>query len=137
MDKPTILLADDDADVRETTCFGLKAEGFHVVTAVDGLEALRTARDIEPDLIVLDVMMPKANGYRVSSMLKDDQAKGCVSKTIPILLLTARNLSGDPQREKSFLEFSKADHMMYKPFEMDELVALIRELLGRVAAVAS
>ena len=137
MDRPTILLADDDADVRETTCFALKAEGFHVVTAVDGLDALRTAREIEPDLIVLDVMMPKANGYRVSSMLKDDQQKGCVSKTIPIILLTARNLSGDPEREKHFLDFSKADHMMYKPFEMDELVALIRDLLVRVAAYAS
>ncbi len=137
MSRVTILLADDDADVRETTCFGLKAEGFHVVTALDGLEALRTAREIEPDLIVLDVMMPKANGYRVSSMLKDDQDKGCVSKTIPIILLTARNLAGDPDREKFFMDFSKADHMMYKPFEMDDLVELIRKLLASVAAVAS
>ncbi len=129
MGRVTILLADDDADVRESTGYALKAEGFHVVTAVDGMEALRSARQLEPDLILLDVMMPKANGYRVSSMLKDDQQKGCVSKTIPIVLLTARNLTGDPEREKFFMDFSKADHMMYKPFEIDDLVKLIEELL--------
>jgi len=129
MGKTTILLADDDADIRDSTEFALRAEGFRVVTAVDGIEALRTAREVEPDLIVLDVMMPRANGYRVCQMLKDDQQKGCVSKTIPIILLTARSLAGDPEREKFFMDFSKANHMMYKPFEMDHLIKLIGGLL--------
>ena len=135
MGKVKILLADDDADIRDTTGFALKSEGFEVHTAADGLQALRRAREIEPDVILLDVMMPKANGYRISSMLKDDQEKGCTSKAIPIVLLTARNLSGDPEREKFFLDFSKADHMMYKPFEMADLVDLIKSLLRRHARI--
>ena len=135
MGKARILLADDDADIRETTGFALKSEGFEVFTAEDGLQALRRARDLEPDVILLDVMMPKANGYQISSMLKDDQDKGCTSKTIPIVLLTARNLAGDPEREKFFMDFSKADHVMYKPFEIADLVELIRSLLRRHARV--
>ena len=93
------------------------------------MEALDRARQIEPDLIVLDVMMPKENGYRIARMIREDEESGRISKRIRIILLTARNLEGDPDREKTFIEFSHADEMMYKPFEMDDLLGRIRGLL--------
>ena len=129
MSKPKILVVDDEPDIVETVKFSLDMDGFEVITAADGAEALNKARQIEPDLIVLDVMMPKENGYRVSQMLKEDQKAGKISKKFPIILLTARNLEGDPEREKMFMKFSDADAMMYKPFEMDDLVKRIHELL--------
>ena len=131
MAKAKILLADDEADIVETIQFNLESEGYDVITARDGLEALETARKVEPDIIILDVMMPKENGYRVSRMIKEDEQSGKISKRIPIILLTARNLEGDPDREKLFNDFSKADIMMYKPFEMDDLLKRIEGLLER------
>lgn len=131
MPNPRILLVDDEADIIETTRFSLEQEGFDVDTASDGLEGLQKARAILPDLVVLDVMMPKENGYRVSKLIREDQAAGKIKKRMPIILLTARNLEGDPEREKMFLEFSQCDLMMYKPFEMDDLVKKIRDLLNQ------
>lgn len=131
MGRATILVADDAADIRDRTGFALAAEGFRVFTAADGLQALRSARELEPDLIVLDETMPKANGYRVCQMLINDQRKGRASKTIPIILLTARKVAGEPERENAFMGSSNASHMMYKPFEMHDLVKRIGRLLGR------
>jgi CheY-like chemotaxis protein len=74
-------------------------------------------------------MMPKENGYRVSRRIREAEKYGKFSKRIPIILLTARNLKADPEREQHFLDFSQADCMMYKPFEMDDLIAKVRELL--------
>jgi CheY-like chemotaxis protein len=129
MGKLTILFADDEADVRDSTGFALAAEGYQVFTAANGLEALSSARKLKPDLIVLDALMPKANGYRVCKQLKEDQQEGRIDKAIPIILLTARNLTGDPGREKFFMDFSRANHMMYKPFDTHHLVQQIQTLL--------
>ena len=129
MDKPTILLVDDDPDIIETVRFSLEQEGYAVITAADGVEALTRAQEIEPDLMVLDVMMPKENGYRVARMIREDEAAGRISKKIPIVLLTARDLQGEPDRERMFMEFSGADAVIYKPFEMDDLVQLINRYL--------
>ena len=129
MSKPRILLVDDEADIVETVRFALDMEGYEVLTASDGLEGLEKARKEQPDLILLDVMMPKENGYRVSQMIREDEKAGKIPKRIPIILLTARNLEGDPEREKMFMNFSQADIMMYKPFEMDDLMKRVREML--------
>jgi len=131
MDKPKILLVDDDPDIIEAVRFSLDQEGYEIITAADGMEALEKARKIKPDLIVLDVMMPKENGYRVCGMIREDEKAGKFSKRTPIILLTARNLQNDPEREKMFMDFSKADVMMYKPFEMDDLLKQVHELLKR------
>lgn len=131
MNKSRILVVDDDPDILETIRFSLEAVGYDVTTAVDGEEGLNRAKLIKPDLIVLDVMMPKVNGYRVSQMIKEGGGSGNPSKRPSVILLTARNLEGDPDREKMFMNFSQADVMMYKPFEMDDLLKQISELLKR------
>ena len=119
MDRPKILIVDDEPDIIDTVRFILEQEGYEVMTASDGEEGLRKARQAEPDLIILDVMMPKENGYRVARMIREVERAGKFSKKIPIILLTARNLTDGPDREKMFKEFSQADAMIYKPFEMD------------------
>lgn len=129
MSNKKILIVDDEPDIVETIKFGLEQEGFEVLTAYDGHEALDKVGDQMPDLVVLDVMLPKENGYRVSRFIKEAIKVGKISKDIVILLLTARRLDNDPEREKFFMEFSSADQMMYKPFEMDELVKNINTLL--------
>ena len=101
-----------------------------MIIAANGWEALGAFRSKAPDLIVLDVMLPKENGYKVAQMIREDEQSGRVSKKTPIILLTARNLSSDPEREKIFLDFSKPDFMMYKPFDMGQLIKKIRELLN-------
>jgi len=130
MDKPRILVVDDNPDITETIRFNLELEGYEVITAVNGWEALGAFRAKKPDLIVLDVMLPKENGYRVAQMIRVDERSGKRSKKTQIILLTARNLSNDPEREKMFMDFSEADVMMYKPFDMEQLIEKVRELLN-------
>ena len=133
MSNKKILIVDDEPDIVETIKFGLEQEGFDVLTAYDGHEALDKVGEQMPDLVVLDVMLPKENGYRVSRFIKEAIKVGKISKEIVILLLTARRLDNDPEREKFFMEFSSADQMMYKPFEMDELIKNINTLLTPAA----
>ena len=136
MSSATILVADDEPDVVESLRFRLQQEGWEVVTAIDGLEALGTARSARPDLVLLDVMMPRENGYRISRMLREDEARGVYSEGLRIVLLTARNLAFEPERERIFLEFSGADLMLYKPFDLEELVERIGDLLAGEPAAA-
>lgn len=131
MELRKILLVDDDPDIVETLRFRLEREGYEVATAADGVEALGMVRTQHPDLVILDVMMPKENGYRVSKMIKEDEQTGRPPKVVPVILLTARNLSGDPEREATFREFSHADAIIYKPFEMEDLIEQIRAFLSR------
>jgi CheY-like chemotaxis protein len=124
-----ILVVDDDSDLIETLRFSLDREGYEIATATNGLEALGAVRAFQPDLVVLDVMMPKENGYRVSRMIKEDEQSGRLSKKIPVILLTARNLEDDSGRGKMFRDFSMADEVIYKPFDMDALIKRIDALL--------
>ncbi len=126
----TILLVDDEPDLLETTGFRLETEGYEVLTAGDGLQGLASFRQHRPDLVVLDVMMPGENGYRVAKQIREDEAAENVSSPTPIVLLTARDLSGDPERENMFMEFSGADQVIYKPFDLEDLVARLGRLLG-------
>ena len=130
MTMPTILVADDEPDVLETLSYRLSREGYSVVTATDGVEALGAARAHQPDLALLDVMMPRENGYRVARTLREDESRGVYPQGLKIVLLTARDLSGEPDREEIFLEFSRADLMLYKPFDLEELVGRIGSLLA-------
>lgn len=125
-----ILVADDEPDVLESLKFRLLLEGYEVATAADGLEALGAARSGQPDLVLLDVMMPLENGYRISRLLREDEARGVYPEGLRIVLLTARNLASDPDRERIFLEFSRADLMLYKPFDLELLVEQIARLLA-------
>ena len=129
MPKQRVLIVDDEADVRETIEFCLEAAGYDVLTASNGLEGLGMVRAQPPDLAILDVMMPGENGYRVAKMIREDEAASGEHTHLPIILLTARDLSGDPEREQLFMNFSQADRMMYKPFNIDNLIDEVGTLL--------
>jgi two-component system OmpR family response regulator len=131
MAKSKILVADDEPDVVETIQFRLEQEGYEVATASDGAEALEVAPTHQPDLLILDVMMPGENGYRVARKVREDEEAGIYGKKAGIILLTARDLRGDEEREKMFMDFSGADLMLYKPFDLDDLMQRVQELLDR------
>jgi len=112
-DSPTIL-----AMMKEF----LASEGYDVITAVDGQEALDKAKKEKPDLIILDLMLPKIDGYKVCGLLKKDSR---YSK-IPIIMFTARAQDSDKELGKEM----GADAYITKPFEPAVLLAKIKELIG-------
>ena len=130
-----ILVVDDKEDIVETVSFCLTQEGFEVVAAFDGQQALEVARREQPDLIVLDVMLPKENGYQVARFLREDWQEGRLPKMPAILMLTARTVF-DAQREEFLQTWSGADVFMYKPFDLDELMARVKSLLPAVESKA-
>ncbi|MFD3540165.1 response regulator transcription factor [Streptomyces sp. NPDC058662] len=121
-----ILVVDDEPAVREALRRSLAFEGYAAQTAVDGLDALDKAASYEPDLIVLDIQMPRMDGLTAARRLR---AAGSVT---PILMLTARDTVGD---RVTGLD-AGADDYLVKPFELDELFARVRALLRRSAYAA-
>lgn len=115
-----ILLVEDDPSIREVTALGLRAAGFTVTSAADGLEGLERWRTDAPDLVLLDVMLPRVDGLEVCRAIRRET-------TIPIVMLTAR---ADTIDVVVGLE-SGADDYVRKPFEMPELVARLRAALRR------
>jgi two-component system, OmpR family, alkaline phosphatase synthesis response regulator PhoP len=122
MEKQKLLLVDDEPDIVTTVKYRLEASGYEVVTAGDGQEALEKARKENPALIILDLMLPKLNGYEVCTMLKQDEDY----KKIPIMMFTARAQEAD---EKQGMECG-ADAYMHKPFEPAKLLETIHALIG-------
>ena len=131
--KRRVLVVDDDGLLRTVLNKILVQNGYEVHCAVDGQDALRAVPKFRPDLVLLDVMMPKENGYRVSRMIKT-LAKSSGLRTPSILILTARKLDGDHEREHAVLEYSKADGMAYKPYDPIELLERIDGMLGVFSA---
>jgi len=125
-----ILVVDDELDVLDTVKYRLEQSGYEVVTSGDGIQALGIVRAAQPDLLILDVMLPGENGYRVAHYIREDESAGVYPRRLPIILLTARDLSAEPDREKMFMEFSGADRVIYKPFELEDLVRQVEELLA-------
>lgn len=123
MAKQKILVVDDELDVTELLEFNLKAAGYDVQSAEDGPTALKKARDTQPDLIVLDVMLPEMQGTDVCKELRRDP----VTSAIPIIMLTAKAAEID---RVLGLELG-ADDYVTKPFSPRELVLRIRGLLRR------
>ena len=127
--RPRILVVDDETDLVSVLRLGLELQGFEVVDAGDGEEGLRRAREDKPDLMLLDLMLPKLDGYKVCRSLKFDERY----KSLPIFILSAR--PGEQDRRLAF-EMG-ADAFITKPYELSELVAKIRERLrlgGQAAA---
>jgi DNA-binding response OmpR family regulator len=116
-----IMIVDDERDLVETLTYRLEASGYTVLTAHDGEEGLEKAREEKPDLILLDVMMPKMDGYHVCRLLKFDEEL----KDIPIIMLTAR---GQEQDRKTGTD-SGANDYVTKPFESSDLLKKIKEYL--------
>ena len=120
--KKRILLVEDEKDLVMAVTFRLEDAGYEVITDSDGEEGLGKAKSEKPDLIILDLMLPKMNGYRVCSLLKNDKS----SSAIPIIMFTARARFVD----KKMSEDAGADAYITKPFKSQELLSKIEELLG-------
>jgi DNA-binding response OmpR family regulator len=116
-------VADDEDDLRELVTYRLTRSGYQVIGAGDGLEALELATERTPDLMVLDVMMPKLDGYELTRRVRAEEAL----RSIPVILLTARSQESDIDRGFEV----GADDYLRKPFNPDELVARVRAVLGR------
>lgn len=119
----TVLIADDDADIVRFVQVNLKAEGYGVLTASNGEEALGLVIEHRPDLVLLDVMMPKIDGYEVCRRLRGDSRTSHIS----IIMLTAKALSAD----KVVGLTAGADDYIIKPFDPMELVARVKTTLRR------
>lgn len=119
--KKRILLIEDERDLVKAIIFRLEDAGYDILTAFDGEEGLEKARKDEPDLIILDLMMPKMNGYKVYGLLKDDARYA----KIPIIILTAKAQQSDIDIGKQI----GANAYITKPFEPEALLGKIKELL--------
>ena len=122
-----VLIVEDEIDLRELLAQSLREEGYAVDLAADGKEGLYKASNVEYDAIVLDVMMPRMNGFDVMTALRAKQ------RTIPVLMLTARDTLDDRIKGLD----SGADDYLTKPFELPELKARLRALIRRTGQTAS
>jgi DNA-binding response OmpR family regulator len=121
--QPTILVADDHEDIRDLVAFRLNRAGYNVITAVDGLQAFELAKENIPDLILLDIRMPKMTGLEVTHALRQEPS----TSHIPIILLTAS--VGEDAVSIGF--DSGADDYIKKPFVLSELMARVQAILAR------
>jgi len=120
--KKKVLIVDYEVDLVETLKFKLEASGFDTLTAYDGLEALSKAKNDHPDLILLDIMLPKLNGYQICRELKSDDKY----KHIPIVMLTAKAQESD----KFWGLETGADEYVTKPFDSNQLIDIIKKHLS-------
>jgi DNA-binding response OmpR family regulator len=124
MNPKKILVVDDEVDLVETVRFPLEMEGYHVLVSYNGEDALNQARKENPDLILLDLMLPKLDGYKVCRLLKFDERY----KHIPILMLTAKT----QEKDKVLGLETGADEYITKPFEMDYLIEKVKAYLSKL-----
>ena len=124
MSKPTVLVAEDEGALMTLLRYNLEREGYRVVEAQDGEEALLIASEEKPDLVLLDWMLPQLSGIEVCRRLRGRQE----TRNVPIIMLTARGEEGDRIRGLD----TGADDYMTKPFAMTELLARLRAVLRRI-----
>ena len=122
-ERESVILVVDDAEINIDILMGALGDMYDVSVAMDGETALETARDIKPDLILLDIMMPGMDGYEVCRRLKEDPA----TRGIPVIFLTA--LTEVEDKAKGF-EAGAADYIT-KPFDVAEVDAKVRAILSR------
>jgi len=121
VDKTKLLIVEDEPTLLETLKYNLVRQGYEVVTAADGLQALPTARAERPDLVILDVMLPGLDGFEICRILRQEMS-------LPILMLTAK----DEEVDKIVGLEVGADDYLTKPFSMRELLARVKAQLRRV-----
>jgi len=126
MSKGKILVVDDEIYIVHILDFSLGMEGYEVVTALDGEQALERVASEKPDLIVLDIMMPKLDGYEVCRTVKSNPA----TKNVPVILLSAKGRNVD---QKMGFDVG-ADDYITKPFSPRKLVERINQLLGQAVS---
>ena len=117
----TILIVEDERAIVEILKFNLKREGYETLEALDGQTGLQLAQTEDPDLILLDVMLPKMNGFDICKTLRGE------NRTTPIIMLTAR----EEEMDKVFGLETGADDYMTKPFSMKELMARVKANIRR------
>jgi len=120
-DKPKILVAEDEKDIRELIGFTLRFAGLDVTLARNGVEAVEQVSQMRPDLILLDVRMPRMTGYEACRVLKSNPD----TSDIPIVILSAKGQEGEIQEGIE----SGADHYIVKPFAPDELANQVKDIL--------
>ncbi|MCC6870362.1 MAG: response regulator [Burkholderiales bacterium] len=118
-----VLIAEDEPHIVESLSFVLQREGFAVVSVLDGEAALRYLRSQAPDLVILDLMLPRMNGFEVLKAVKADPAL----QAIPVLILTAKGQAHD----RRMAEEIGADSFMTKPFSNRDIVAQVRRLTAQ------
>ena len=116
-----VLVVDDEPDLVRILQFGLQSAGYVVESASDGQEGLKKAREVKPDIILLDLMLPKLDGYKICRLLKFDER----FKQIPIIILSARTQEGD---QALALEMG-ANRFVTKPYNFSEILTHVEELL--------
>jgi CheY-like chemotaxis protein len=126
MDKKKILVVDDEPDILKVTSLRLKKLGYNVLTAAGGKEALDTMRSENPDLVLLDLVMPFMSGAEVCEQVKKDETL----KHIPIILFTA---SGNGAMTAEQIKKIGADDYIVKPFEPEELMGKVEGILAQGA----
>jgi len=123
--RPLILVVDDEEPMRKLLRINLSLEGYHVVTASNGISALELLEEYKPDLVLLDIMMPGLDGFQVINLIRQ-------SSNVPIIMLTAR---GEVTSSRDALVLG-ADDYVRKPFSVRVLVARVRAKLRRATPEA-
>ena len=127
--KPLVLVVDDEPDMRTLLSDLLSFSGFEVMTADDGVQGLKTAQQVMPQAMLLDIMLPKLDGFQVCRLLKFNEKYA----EIPIIMLTARN----HPKDRELAEGSGADGYIIKPFETKALIEAIKKVIGAKAQYGS
>jgi len=127
MSDPIILVAEDERDIRELIVFTLQLEGFRVVEAPNGAEAVTMALEIVPDLILMDVRMPKMTGYEACKRLKADE----ITKDVPIVFLSAK---GQEAEVNAGLDLGAEEYFL-KPFAPDDLSERVNKILTKYGKI--
>jgi len=120
-DKKRILVVDDDAEIVEAMQYTLETKGYTVLVARDGNQGLAMAEREDPDLVILDMMMPKRSGFLVLEKLR---------RTRPVPIRIIMITANEGSRHKAYAEMLGVDDYLRKPFAMDRLVASVERLLG-------
>ncbi len=118
-----ILVAEDEKDIRELIAFTLRFAGFDVLMATNGAEAVEVAKAEKPDLVILDVRMPKMSGYEACRQLKENPQ----TASLPVVFLSAKGQDSEIQQGLA----SGAEEYILKPFAPDELIQQVRDILNR------
>lgn len=120
---PRILVAEDEKDIRELIAFTLRFAGFDVLLATNGAEAVEVAEAEKPDLVILDVRMPRMSGYEACRRLKENPQ----TASLPVVFLSAKGQDSEIQQGLA----SGAEEYILKPFAPDELIQQVRDILNR------
>jgi CheY-like chemotaxis protein len=117
-----VLVVDDDDVIRQLITVNLELEGFEVETAMDGQDCLDKVKDVRPDVVTLDIMMPRLDGWETAVKLREDPE----TADVKVVLLSARAQEADVQRGSRI----GVDAYLTKPFDPDELITVVRRLAG-------